>query len=61
MSRKPHPPAKPWVHLTGPEKPFDQTNGIVDFDADVRDDADPERDLIEKAVVINTIDVGGGF
>jgi hypothetical protein len=61
MSRKPDPAAKPWVHLTGSEKPFDQTNGVVDFDEPhARDDSNSVRDLTEKAVIWNMINIGGG-
>ncbi len=61
MTMKPNPAAKPWVHLTGPEKPFDQTNGVVDLGgADATDYSNPERDLMEKAVTWNMINIGGG-
>jgi hypothetical protein len=57
-----NPAAKPWVHLTDVQKPFDQTNGAVDFDVDSKHDAsDTARDLLEKGVVGNIINVGGGF
>lgn len=59
MRKKDRPAAKPWVHLTSDEKPFDQTNGAVDFDVE---DAQPERDaagnLIAKGVASNTVNVG---
>jgi hypothetical protein len=55
------------VHLTE-DKPFDQTNGVVDFDAERRhDDEDVEGDLLAKAVASNTVNAGffgggtGGF
>ena len=61
MSRKPNPAAKPWVHLTGSAQPFDQTNGVLDFDEPTaRDDANSVRDLTEKAVIWNMINIGGG-
>ena len=67
MSRKQHrlPAAKPWVPLVADdEKPFDQTNGVVDFDIAAKDDG-PEPDLIGRAVASNTVNVGffggGGF
>lgn len=61
VPRTRNPTAKPWVHLTGSEKPFDQTNGAVDFDEqDARDDSNSVRDLTEKAVIWNMIDIGGG-
>lgn len=54
-----NPAAKQWIHLADDAKPFDQTNGAVDFDPGVAYDAtNIERDLIEKAVVSNTISVG---
>lgn len=60
--RKPNPAAKPWVHLTGVEKPFDQTNGVVDFDVEVQHDGrNDARDLLEKGVVANVITISGGF
>ncbi|MGN6445125.1 hypothetical protein [Amnibacterium sp.] len=68
MRRKHHDPspaAKPWVHLVDDdEKPFDQTNGMVDFDTEAKPDAS-DTDLIGKAVASNTVNVGffggGGF
>ena len=64
--KEPNPAAKPWVHLTDVQKPFDQTNGAVDFDVeDAHDASDPERDIVAKAVAANTVNVGffggGGF
>jgi hypothetical protein len=57
-----NPAAKPWVPLTDTEKPFDQTNGVVDFDVEAQHDgANPERDLLEKGVAMNVITVSGGF
>ena len=67
MSRhRKNPAAKPWVPLTDIEKPFDQTNGAVDFDVEDKHDAtDVEGDLIAKGVAANTVNVGffggGGF
>jgi hypothetical protein len=60
MRRKSRPAAKPWVHLvTDDEKPFDQTNGVVDFDTPAKDDgrSDP-TDLLGKGVAANTVNVG---
>ena len=52
------PAAKPWVHLTSDEKPFDQTNGAVDFDVeDAHDATDSEGNLLAKGVASNTINV----
>lgn len=58
---------KPWVHLTE-DKPFDQTNGVVDFDVErAHDDEDVEGDLLAKGVASNTVNAGffgggmGGF
>jgi hypothetical protein len=61
----PPPAAKPWVHLVDDgAKPFDQTNGVVDFDAAAEPDA-TDGDLVAKAVASNTVNVGffggGGF
>ena len=59
-SKQPTPTAKPWVHLTGPERPFDQTNGVVDFDVEDRyDAANVERDLFEKGAAMSMLSVGG--
>lgn len=56
-----NPAAKPWVPLTDTEKPFDQTNGAVDFDVEAQYDAsNPKRDLLEKGVVMNVITISGG-
>jgi hypothetical protein len=54
------PAAKPWVHLVvDGEKPFDQTNGAVDFDVpDPHDATDVEGGLIAKGVASNTVNVG---
>jgi len=53
------PVAKPWVHLTGTEKPFDQTNGVVDFDVEDKYDAtDVEADILAKGVASNTVSAG---
>ena len=55
------PAAKPWVHLTADEKPFDQTNGAVDFDVeDAHDASDVEGDLLAKGLAANTVNVGFG-
>lgn len=60
--RNPNPAAKPWVHPTDIEKPFDQTNGVVDFDVEAQhDDRDDTRDLLEKGVAMNVITISGGF
>jgi hypothetical protein len=60
--KAPNPVAKPWVHLTDVQKPFDQTNGAIDFDVeDPHDDTDTTRDLLEKGVVGNIINVSGGI
>jgi hypothetical protein len=60
--RNPNPAAKPWVHLTDVEKPFDQTNGAVDFDVEApHDSRNDTRDLLEKGVVANAITISGGF
>ena len=59
--RKKHrlPAAKPWVPLTDDEKPFDQTNGTVDFDVeDSHDATDSNGDLLAKGVAANTVNVG---
>jgi hypothetical protein len=59
MKRKHRPAAKPWVHLAVDEKPFDQTNGVVDFDTPASDDGrDDTADLIAKAVASNTVTAG---
>lgn len=59
MSKKQHAAAKPWVHLTDDEKPFDQTNGIVDFDPrEDRDGTDVEADLLAKGIASNIINQG---
>ena len=53
------PAAKPWVHLTDIAKPFDQTNGTVDFDVpDKHDATDVQADIIAKGVASNTVNVG---
>lgn len=60
MSRRPNPAAKPWVHLTGPEKPFDQTNGVVDFDAESgRAEDDSTLTLFERGAAGSILN--GGF
>lgn len=62
MSRKkhPNPAAKPWVHLTDTEKPFDQTNGVVDFDAERDEGADDSTlTLLERGAAGSIIN--GGF
>ncbi|MDH2443757.1 hypothetical protein QDR37_07350 [Amnibacterium sp. CER49] len=54
---------KPWVHLTE-DKPFDQTNGVVDFDVEPQhDDEDVAGDLMAKGFTSNTVNAGffGGF
>ena len=57
--RRQSPVAKPWVHLTGTEKPFDQTNGVVDFDVEDKHDAtDVEGDILAKGVASNTVNAG---
>lgn len=57
--KQPSPVAKPWVHLTGTEKPFDQTNGVLDFDVEDKYDAsDPEADILAKGVASNTVSAG---
>jgi hypothetical protein len=59
---EPNPAAKPWVHLTDIEKPFDQTNGAVDFDVEAQhDERNDARDLLEKGVAMNVITISGGF
>lgn len=62
MSRKHRSPAaKPWTPLVadGEQGGFDQTNGVVDFDAKgARPDDDPSTDLLGKAVASNTVNVG---
>jgi hypothetical protein len=61
MSRKKRssPITKPWIHLTDVEKPFDQTNGVVDFDVEDKWDAsDPEADILAKGVASNTVNAG---
>lgn len=59
MKKKTNEPAKPWVQLTGIEKPFDQTNGAVDFDTpDKRHATDVEGDILAKGVATNTVAVG---
>lgn len=61
MTKKRDPAAKPWVHLTSLQKPFDQTNGAVDFDVeDTFDGANPERDLFEKGAATSVLSVGFG-
>jgi hypothetical protein len=51
--------AKPWVPLIGIEKPFDQTNGAIDFDTpDKHDGTDVEGDILAKGVGSNTVAVG---
>jgi hypothetical protein len=53
------PAAKPWVHLTDDEKPFDQTNGAVDFDVeDAHDATDAEGGLLAKGVASNAASLG---
>lgn len=55
---------KPWVHLTDIEKPFDQTNGAVDFDSpDAHDAEDVESRMLARGVASNAANVGltGGF
>ncbi|GAA2752577.1 hypothetical protein [Amnibacterium kyonggiense] len=61
MSKKhPNPAAKPWVHLTGSEKPFDQTNGVVDFDAEAEHERDDDvQTLLERGAAGSIIN--GGF
>ena len=67
MPRKRRPAAKPWVHLVDDgEKPFDQTNGVVDFDTPAKGDGRGDAtDLLGKGVAANTVNVGffggGGF
>jgi hypothetical protein len=52
------PAGKPWVHLIDDgEKPFDQTNGVVDFDTAAKEDG-TDVDLIARAVASNTVNVG---
>ena len=60
MKRKHRPAAKPWVHLVDDgAKPFDQTNGVVDFDTPAADDGRGDTaDLIAKAVASNTVTTG---
>lgn len=61
MSRRSRrPAAKPWVHLTEGSKPFDQTNGAIEFDAREAQhgDQDVEGDLLAKGVAANTVNVG---
>ena len=59
MRRRDRPAAKPWVHLTSIEKPFDQTNGVVDFDVeDAHDATDREEDLLAKGAASNIVNVG---
>ncbi|GAA4735833.1 hypothetical protein GCM10025783_02270 [Amnibacterium soli] len=59
MRRRNRPAAKPWVHLTSDEKPFDQTNGAVDFDVeDAHDATDREGDLLAKGVASNAVNAG---
>ncbi len=56
------PAAKPWVPIADTEKPFDQTNGVVDFDVETAyDPSNPTRDLLEKGVAMNVITMSGGF
>jgi hypothetical protein len=59
---------KVWVPLVDDgAPPFDQTNGVVDFDVPDKHDAeDVEGGLVGKAVASNTVNVGffgggGGF
>jgi hypothetical protein len=60
--RTPNPAAKPWVPLTDVEKPFDQTNGVVDFDVEAAyDPGNDARDLLEKGIAANVITISGGF
>ena len=63
MSRNRNSPAaKPWVPIADTDKPFDQTNGVVDFDVeDKHTGANPTRDLLEKGVAANVITISGGF
>ncbi len=59
VTKKQNPAAKPWVHLSGVERPFDQTNGTVDFDTpDEHDATDVEADILAKGVASNTVAVG---
>ncbi|MGT2426407.1 hypothetical protein [Amnibacterium kyonggiense] len=62
MSRKhPNPAAKPWVHLTGTEKPFDQTNGVVDFDVEPgREQDDGTLTLLERGAAGSMLNGGLG-
>ncbi|MBW4041947.1 MAG: hypothetical protein HIU86_07435 [Acidobacteria bacterium] len=54
-----HRRAKAWVPLTDVEKPFDQTNGVVDFDVEAQHDTtDVEADILAKAVASNTVNAG---
>jgi hypothetical protein len=60
MSRKQHrlPAGKPWIPLVDDgEKPFDQTNGVVDFDTAAKEDGS-DVDLVGKAIASNTANVG---
>jgi hypothetical protein len=60
MTKKQNPAAKPWVHLTEGDKPFDQTNGVVDFDVeDKYDPSNPELKLLEKGAATSMLAVGG--
>jgi hypothetical protein len=59
MKKKTSVTAKPWVHLAEIEKPFDQTNGAVDFDTpDKHGATDSEADILAKGVGSNTVAVG---
>jgi hypothetical protein len=50
--------ARAWVPLTD-ERPFDQTNGAIDFDVpDAHDASDVEGDLLAKGLSSNTVNVG---
>lgn len=67
MRRKHRPAAKPWVHLVDDgERPFDQTNGVVDFDTPATEDGGGDASgLVAKGVAANSVNVGffggGGF
>ncbi|TDS80428.1 hypothetical protein [Amnibacterium kyonggiense] len=64
MTQKHSSGMKPWTHLTDFEKPFDQTNGAVDFDSPDKHDAeDVESRMLARGVASNAANVGltGGF
>lgn len=62
MARKrSDPAAKPWVHLTDDVKPFDQTNGVVDFDAEGKHERDDDvQTLIERGAAGSILNGGLG-